>query len=283
MLNKISADCLRIVAGWLTLTDLLRAREVSRPIRRAASGLWPFVKIDLCIGAAFKVMRSRVGARLIWDAFPVIRRTVSVCEVLRYACAHGWLSKARWLVAYGEPSNNSGWMPRDHYLLESACGGGHRATARWVADHFGLGAGRAAGSSRRALVSACAGGHLATAQWLATRFGFTEEHRVFDEVLRAFRAACDNGHLATAQWLTERFDICVGRYGRREIDDRLCAACVHGQLAVVQWLVAHFCIWLRGVVVRSRDPLLRAADNGHHEVVRWLHAAIDEQDRRSKS
>ncbi len=291
MLVTISADCLRIIAGWLTLTDLLRTRESSRAVRRAVSGLWSLVAIDLRIDRAFGVMRSLAGARLMWTMFPEIKRAVSVYGTLRYACARGWLGKARWLIAYGSPRSNSGWVTRDHDLLESACGGGHRATARWVANHFGLGAGRGSGSSREALVSACSGGHLAIAQWLADRFEFITRCVDFDLVLRAFRAACANGHLAAAQWLAGRFDICVGRMGcRREIDSILCTACARGHLAVVQWLVAHFCIALScvdvtdgyGRTARHRDPLACALDNHHLGVVAWLRATIADQNAVSR-
>lgn len=271
MLAYISSDCWRVILGWLTLSDLLRLRAVSRDTRARLGKGWAYVRCDFDLDRAFIGLRSVAGARLLWAAYPSEARHETTLRVaLDRACTAGWLSKARWLIAYVR-RHPSVWSPHDHGLLASACGGGHTATARWVANHFGLGADRP-GSLDGALMNACRGGHLSMVQWLVKRFGLDVDITrsavwVRDRIFAALGAACDHGQLTVAQWLAETFQY-VKMYDLLPLLSDVSAI---GHLAVVQWLVLRFDIpeptTQRALYI---DPMRRASQYGHSAIAVWL-------------
>jgi hypothetical protein len=271
MLVHVSADCWRVILGWLTLTDLLRVREASHATQARLGDGWAYVRVDLDLRRSFYGIRSVAGAQRMLAAYPSSAGDGGYVlgAALEEACCRGWLSKARWLVAHVRRFP-SAWNPADRGLLEAACRGGHAATARWVAVHFGLSA-RRRGSSRGALAAACHGGHLRVAQWLVTHFELNDASAhnsadpVHDDAFAALCAACRGGQLAVAQWLTTVFRL----LGTFNFDNLLREVCAAGHLAVVQWMVVRF-----GISPPNAGWRLSAVDsastNGHLALAGWL-------------
>jgi hypothetical protein len=304
----VSSDCDPAIFQYLTLRDLLAARNCSRAARQRtalprAKRTWAAVRpssvamLDYIKHSTFEQIQHFHAAYEFTSAnardwgllacacasmeLPVVQwvaatfsytvhdvYTVEAHEFVA-ACARGRLSVVQWLTDHYA---FSGAVVRAYHChaFRAACVGGHVATAEWLDTRFKLTVDASAlGTNNYTLNEVCANGHLEMVKWLVIRFNLTVT-QTNAQVYWAFHRACSGGHLAVAQWLMAQF-----RFTARHVCDdggnhTLCDACANGRLAVVAWLVTHFDIQRVTKPHDIRRALLEGCKHGHLEVVQYL-------------
>jgi hypothetical protein len=116
---------------------------------------------------------------------------------------------------------------------------------------------------------ACRDGTLASAKWVADEFGLTDvDARAFDN--RTLRWACAAGHLHVAAWLVEKFDLCNPEDGRVRDNEILRTACADGSLDVAMWVVETYQLVEDDARTGGNAPLRHACASGDAALVEFL-------------
>ncbi len=196
------------------------------------------------------------------------------CDVVYFACVHGRLAIAQWLV---ERLDITAWMTWRPWMtargaLHVVCREGYRSAAQWLVQHFAseLREKKVGGD---ALCAAARGRQLAVAQWLVAHYELDATDACdTNNQTSAFYYACEYGNLETAQWLVQRFNLTRTDAHVDNSSSPLRAACVEGHLDVVQWLVEYFELTVADVGrTDQHDSMMGYAnENRHFDVVTWL-------------
>lgn len=183
-------------------------------------------------------------------------------ETMNEAASCGLLEVVQWLHW-----NDTGGCT--DLAMYRAASNGHLEVVQWL--HVN----RPEGCTTHAMDAAASNGHLNVVQWL-------HMNRTEGCTARAMDQAASHGHLDVIQWLhTKRSEGCT--------TDAMDQAVAHGHLEVVQWLHANRTeggtkgeiredvysanpmYGLLRVSILTESGLIRAAVNGHLEMIQWMH------------